>query len=315
MNSLRLSSLLFIIVTCQFDVFEQVLVDEQQHDAFLFLLFTAKGNTNETLNQGDDGQHHVTSDHLVCRQNASSISRYRLRRPRIYHPNIYDHHRHHHLPPIGGARWGSSAIGELVQAILKVTILVVLKMFLKYFLLDRLKTARNPIVPYSVVNFASKAVTIALAKYALTGHLYSALRTASKTLLIVLLKSMLYPLSRRLKLSQSDPIVPKWVTNVSLEICIKTLALKLLLLVFERDEATCCLSLPELMLRVALIIIAKKACKRYALDKIYKPNKKAKKSIDPMDLQPRPGDKLAMFAFQKLATKLVRIPVVKLLQL
>lgn len=215
---------------------------------------------------------------------------------------------------------------QLIRAIFKITILVLLKIILKYYITVHFKSifqTSNPAL-YHSINLFSKATTIAVAKLSIKWSLYPALRTAFKTFLIALFKALfkplLSPLLKRCKLvlkqnPQSDAYyatiyLVTLFTNIASKTVIKTLVLKMLTLLFVSSELSH-ISLTWLMFRVAVIIVVKMIAKKGC--KWLKTSNKVKQEIDPSPSSSAPVDKMLMFAIQKLVTKLVKIPVITIL--
>lgn len=214
-----------------------------------------------------------------------------------------------------GPQWSSANV-ELFQAVAKITILVLLKIIIKYYIRGYLKAHIDNKAIFELIELTSKALTIAIAKCAIKWALYPALRTAAKTFLIASLKSMVKPFSSPLikgvKGASLSLIgtVTKFTLTLSVKVVIKTIALQMLMFVFE-NEATQ-LALHQLMFRVSLILMVKMSAKRVC--KMGKNKSSPSKGTDdPSSDMSAPVDKIMMFAIQKLVTKLVKIPLIKIL--
>ena len=261
---------------------------------------------------------------------------------------LYHQHHHHHLHQTLEHHWSPANV-ELFQAVAKVTILVLLKLLIKYYVRGYFKAAISSKALFELLDLTSKALTIAIAKCAIKWALYPALRTAAKTLLIASLRSLLKPITSPLikgakkqgaiseKQPQNGPPLAssslKFALTLGVKVVIKTTALEMLVLVFE-NEATQ-LPLHQLMARVTLILLvkmgAKRVCKlgkqRVIQQKELSSNKKCDTSSSSDEAADdvkgnnnssvldtsAPVDKMLMFAIQKLVTKLVKIPVIKML--
>lgn len=229
-------------------------------------------------------------------------------------------------------QWSPANV-ELFQAVAKVTILVLLKLLIKYYIRGYLKARIASQTIFALLELASKALTIAIAKCAIKWALYPAFRTAAKTALIHSLRSFLKPITTPLikgnkKGSSPDAATEtnilrsssfKFALSLAIKVVIKTTALEMLVFVFE-NEATQ-LPLHQLMARVTLILLVKMSAKRVckmgkqrviqAKEKQEKLEKESKKLTE--GETSAPVDKMLMFAIQKLVTKLVKIPLIKML--
>ena len=211
-------------------------------------------------------------------------------------------------------QWSPANV-ELFQAVAKITILVLLKLIIKYYIRGYLKANISSKAVFEMIELISKALTIAIAKCAIKWALYPALRTSSITFLSASLKSIVKPFTSPLikgtkgaSLTMMNSFL-KFVLTLSLKVVIKTIALEMLVVVFE-NEATQ-MPLHQLMSRVTLILLVKMSAKR--LCKLGKQKSiQTKDNDDPSDTS-APVDKMMMFAIQKLVTKLIKIPLIKIL--
>ena len=214
----------------------------------------------------------------------------------------------------------SSANLELIQAITKVIILVILKIFIKYYVRSYIQFYIKNITINDIIDLLSKATTIAIAKIAIKRALYPALRTAMKTMLIAGLKTLIKSWMKKIKNQNKldiDSVLNKIIRfslTIQIKTIIKTIALHILWLVFEKNKNDQINNLPGLMFRVAVIITVKMAAKRTC--------KMAKKKKDKMNLEKLennsnpsspPVDQILLFAIQKLVTKLIKIPLIKIM--
>lgn len=237
----------------------------------------------------------------------------------------YFHHAHNSI------RIWSSANRELIQAITKVIILVILKIFIKYYVRSYLQLPyyihQNHKSINELIDLLSKALTISIAKILIKRAIYPALRTAMKTLLIAGIKTLIKPWMKKIKnqnksnevesSSSSSTVLNKIIRfslTIQIKTIIKTIALHLLWLMFEKNNNNNQINdLPGLMFRVAVIILVKTVAKR-----ICKMAKKKKDKIDSnnqqtITQQQPPVDQILLFATQKLVTKLIKIPLIKLM--
>lgn len=213
--------------------------------------------------------------------------------------------------------WSTANI-DLIQAITKVIILVILKIFIKYYIQSYIHFYIQNESINELIDLLSKAMTIAIAKIAIKHSFYPALRTAMKTLLIAGLKTLIKPWMKKIK-NKNEKIqtsvllnkIIRFALTIQIKTIIKTIALHLLWLVFEKNDNQFN-RLPGLMFRVAVIIMVKMAAKRTC-----KMAKKKKNKTDNMDGQtlppPPPVDQVLLFAIQKLVTKLIKIPLIKIM--
>lgn len=295
------------------------------------------------------------------------------------HHHCYLHHHHHHRSfhryrkRITFGRWSPANI-ELIKAIVKVFILVILKIIFKYYVRCWLQFYVQNSFVLQLFNLISKALTIATAKIAIKWALYPVLRTAMKTFLIASMKTLLKPYIK-LKLkkktskkfhSDSEDIdhhhhhrltttLIQTMISIKIKTIIKIIALQLLWFMFENDNPS--LTLSELISRITLIILvkklAKKSCKQLARrernflivldsykhsdedirfwgdDKKY-PNLLESKSNESNSIRTntksssssssssssyatKPIDEILLYALIKLVTKLIKIPMIKIL--
>lgn len=213
-------------------------------------------------------------------------------------------------------QWSPANV-ELFQAVAKITILVLLKLIIKYYIRGYLKAHIASKAFFELIELSSKALTIAIAKCAIKWALYPALRTASKTFLIASLKSIVKPFTSPLTKSPKGVSLDlsascvRFVLNLSFKVLIKTIALEMLVVVFE-NEATQ-MPLHQLMARVTLILVVKMSAKRICKLGKQKTFPREKENDDLGDISAAPVDKMLMFAIKKLVTKLVKIPLIKML--
>ncbi|XP_075679587.1 uncharacterized protein LOC142645924 isoform X1 [Dermatophagoides pteronyssinus] len=232
-------------------------------------------------------------------------------------PNLFQQYFYHTHDCI---KIWSSANLELIQAITKVIILVILKIFIKYYVRSYIQFYIKNITINDIIDLLSKATTIAIAKIAIKRALYPALRTAMKTMLIAGLKTLIKSWMKKIKNQNKlniDSVLDKIIRfslTIQIKTIIKTIALHILWLVFEKNKNDQINNLPGLMFRVAVIITVKMAAKRTC--------KMAKKKKDKMNLEKLennsnpsspPVDQILLFAIQKLVTKLIKIPLIKIM--
>ena len=214
-----------------------------------------------------------------------------------------------------GRKWSPANV-ELFHALTKITILVFLKIIIKYCVRGYLKAKLTNRTLFIIVDMISKSFTIAVAKIAIKWALYPALRTAAKTLLITSIRSLVKPFinplikgPKGMSLTRMESSI-KFILKLFFKVIIKTVALEMLVVVFE-NEATQ-MPLHQLMLRVALILSVKMSAKRIC--KLNRtPKSKNKDGDDPTATATAPIDKIMQFAIEKLITKLVKIPLIKIL--
>lgn len=227
-------------------------------------------------------------------------------------------------------RTWSSANVELMQAITKVIILVFLNIFVKYYLQRYVNTNISNSTICLIIKLLSKASTIMIAKIIIKCSLYPALRTALKTFLIAGLKTTLKPVTKRIKKdknklsSKLDKLI-NTIVSIKIKITIKIIALQTLCLVFDNHVEQTFLGL---IFRVFAIITVKMAAKRLCKlakkknqcnlmvgddnEKIIVNNDSNVNDIQLVD-NSKPVNQLLSFALQKLVTKLVKIPLIKIL--
>lgn len=151
---------------------------------------------------------------------------------------------------------------------------------------------------------SSKVVTIAIAKFVVKRTCYAMMRTGTKTLLIALLRSALQPVAKFFSRWSKANIHSLYRAifhglTFQLKLFIKTTALMLLALVFEDEDLD--LTTTQLLFRISMIIAVTMATKK-AIKQMYQP-----KSSSWM------ANKTTTFALHKLVTKLIKIPLIKLL--
>lgn len=227
--------------------------------------------------------------------------------------------------------WPSSSNNELIQAIVKVIILVFLNIFVKYYVQGFVKRNISNSTICLIIKLLSKALTIMIAKIIIKCSLYPAIRTALKTLLIAGLKTTIKPVTKRIKKdknklsSKLDKLI-NTIVSIKIKLTIKIIALQTLWLVFDNHVEQ---TFPGLIFRVFAIITVKMAAKR--LCKLTKKKNQCNLMVFSDDNEnifinnecnvndsqlvdnSKPVNQILSFALQKLVTKLVKIPLIKIL--
>lgn len=204
----------------------------------------------------------------------------------------------------------SPANVQLIDAVLKVAILVLFKIILKYYVRGYLKSYIDSEVLFELLDLTSKALTIAIAKFAIKWAVYAALRTAAKSLLISSMRSIAKPVTKFLRKRDKNNLnniyqtILIFAVKFQLKVIIKTIAILLLSFVFANEQMS--ITLAQLMFRISLILGVKTGAKRFC--KILKAKSKKKECTDSA-----PVDRVLLFALQKLVTKLIKIPLIKIL--
>jgi hypothetical protein len=201
---------------------------------------------------------------------------------------------------------------NLMKALFKVITFLLLKLVVKYSITSKLKFVVKE-SSFVFITIFAKTLTIALCKAITRMAIFPVFRTAIKVFLILSLKAILKPVSgpvvKMLKNSVTEIQIIQYITKaislLFIKIIIKTIVIKFLILAFQTSYIS--YTLDAILIRVTIILTLKTIIKE-SMKPLVK-NKNNSKKIPKI----KSTRKIVIFIFRKVITKLLKLPLIKML--